>query len=302
MAFEKHVVSYKQRSSLAIVLSPPIPLRPFSSITAVSHPYAMFDHDKEKDSGLPFHEPSTAPPSEDRRKHHFLRTEATAFLGELIGTFMFLSLAFTGTQIALNAAGTNDLTASSNPIPDVGKLLYIAFAFGISLAINVAIFADISGGKFNPAVTAALWLTRKIHWHRALQTIIAQMIAAIAAAGFVSGLLPGELTIDTKLDASISVTRGLFLEAFVTAQLVLSILMLEAGSAKPMYIGMSLFIAEICSVYFTGGSLNPARSFGPAVVVGFTSYHWIYWLGPMLGAAVASGAYALINFVRREQI
>jgi len=155
MAFEKHVVSYKQRSSLAIVLSPPIPLRPFSSITAISHPYAMFDHDKEKDSGLPFHEPSTAPPSEDRRKHHFLRTEATAFLGELIGTFMFLSLAFTGTQIALNAAGTNDLTASSNPIPDVGKLLYIAFAFGISLAINVAIFADISGGKFNPAVSLA---------------------------------------------------------------------------------------------------------------------------------------------------
>ena len=97
-------------------------------------------------------------PSEDRRKHHILRTEVTAFLGELIGTFMFLSLAFTGTQIALNAAGTNDLTASSNPIPDVGKLLYIAFAFGVSLAINVAIFADISGGKFNPAVSPAVQL------------------------------------------------------------------------------------------------------------------------------------------------
>jgi aquaporin related protein len=128
------------------------------------------------------------------------------------------------------------------------------------------------------------------------------MIAAMAAAGFVSGLLPGPLTIDTKLDTSMSVTRGLFLEAFVTAQLVLTILMLEAGSAKPMYIGLSLFIAEICSVYFTGGSLNPARSFGPAVVVGFTNYHWIYWLGPLLGAGVASGIYALVNFVRREQI
>jgi aquaporin related protein len=78
--------------------------------------------------------------------------------------------------------------------------------------------------------------------------------------------------------------------------------MLEAGPSKPMYIGLSLFIAEICSVYFTGGSLNPARSFGPAVVVGFTNYHWIYWLGPLMGAGVASGAYALINWVRREQI
>ena len=106
-------------------------------------------HDKT-DPGLPFNEQdrSTAAPSEDRRKHHTIRTEITAFLGELIGTFMFLSLAFSGTQIALNAAGTNDLTASQNPAPDVSKLLYIAFAFGVSLAINVAIFADVSGGKF----------------------------------------------------------------------------------------------------------------------------------------------------------
>jgi aquaporin related protein len=114
-------------------------------------------HDKGAGAtDLPYHEPSTAPPSEDRRPHHFIRTEITAFLGEVIGTFMFLSLAFIGTQIALNAAGSRDLTASENPIPDVGKLLYIAFAFGVSLAINVAIFADISGGKFVSNPTAMI--------------------------------------------------------------------------------------------------------------------------------------------------
>jgi aquaporin related protein len=128
------------------------------------------------------------------------------------------------------------------------------------------------------------------------------MLAGMAAAGFVSGLLPGPLTIATTLDASISVVRGLFLETFVTAQLVLTILMLPAGAAKPMYIGFTLFIAEICSVYFTGGSLNPARSFGPAVVIGFTNYHWIYWIGPLMGAALASGAYALIGWVRHEHL
>jgi aquaporin related protein len=133
-----------------------------------------------------------------------------------------------------------------------------------------------------------------------VQTVIAQILAGMAAAGFVTALLPGPLIIDTKLDASTSVVRGLFLEAFVTSQLVLTILMLEAGPSKPFYIGLSLFIAQICSVYFTGGSLNPARSFGPCVVVGFTSYHWIYWLGPLMGSALASGAYALINYVRRE--
>ena len=150
-------------------------------------------------------------------------------------------------------------------------------------------------------VTTALFLTGKIHWHRAIQTIVAQIIAGMAAAGFVSGLLPGPLIIATTLDPSISIARGLFLETFVTAQLVLTILMLKGGAAKPMYIGFSLFIAEMCSVFFTGGSLNPARSFGPAVVVGFTSYHWIYWVGPLLGAVLASGAYALIKWVRQEQ-
>jgi aquaporin related protein len=150
-------------------------------------------------------------------------------------------------------------------------------------------------------VTTALFLTGKITWHRAIQTIISQLLAGMAAAGFVSGLLPGPLIIATTLDPSISIARGLFLETFVTAQLILTILMLKGGSAKPMYIGFSLFIAEICSVYFTGGSLNPARSFGPAVCVGFTSYHWIYWVGPLLGALLASGAYALVKWVRQEQ-
>ncbi|KAF2127451.1 aquaporin-like protein [Dothidotthia symphoricarpi CBS 119687] len=254
----------------------------------------------DRSSGLPFHEPSHVPPSEDRIRYHTVRTEVNAFLGEFIGTFMFLSMSFAGTQIALNAAGTSELTADDKP--DVAKLLYIAFVFGASLAVNVAIFADISGGKFNPAVTTALLVTGKIHWHRALQTIVSQMIAGIAAAGFVSGVLPGPLIIATVLDASMSITRGFFLEAFVTSQLVLTILMMEGGSAKPAYIGFALFVSELSCVFFTGGSLNPARSFGPACIVGFTGYHWIYWIGPLLGSLVASGEYYLINFIRKGTI
>jgi aquaporin related protein len=110
---------------------------------------------KELGSSLPLHEQTTSTSSEDQRYRHTFRGEVPAFLGEFIGTFMFLSLAFTGTQIALNAAGTKELTASHNPLPDVAKLLYISFAFGVSLAINVAIFADISGGKFVSPVTSS---------------------------------------------------------------------------------------------------------------------------------------------------
>lgn len=154
MASDKQIPFTKRSSSLSFALSAPVVLRPFSTSTLGSDPYwsDMSEkgiNEKGYDTGLPFHEPNTSPPEDHwSNRHRVIRNETNAFLGELIGTFMFLSLAFAGTQIALNAAGSSTLTSSGNPVPDVGKLLYIAFAFGVSLAINVAIFADISGGKF----------------------------------------------------------------------------------------------------------------------------------------------------------
>ena len=66
-------------------------------------------------------------------------------------------------------------------------------------------------------------------------------------------------------------------------------------------IGLSLFVAELTGVYFTGGSLNPARSFGPAVVnLSFNHYHWIYWIGPVLGSIVAAGFYKFIKILEYE--
>ncbi|PSN64109.1 aquaporin-like protein [Corynespora cassiicola Philippines] len=230
-----------------------------------------------------------------------VRKELTVFLGEFLGTFMFLFLAFAGTQIALESATINPFTPEDqNPPPEVSKLIYIAFAFGISLAVNVAIFADVSGGMFNPAVTTALFTVGLVRWQRACHAILAQMLAGVAAAGVVDAMLPGPLPVATVLAPSMSMTRGFLLEAFLTAQLVLTILMLPCSSAKPAYIGMALFIAEICSVYYTGGSLNPARSFGPAVIVGFESSHWVYWLGPLLGAGMGGGAFSLISMIRRD--
>lgn len=95
---------------------------------------------------------------------------------------------------------------------------------------------------------------------------------------------------------------------FLTAQLVFTIFMLAAEKHKatfiaPIGIGLSLFIAELMGVYYTGGSLNPARSFGPAVVLGkFNSYHWIYWVGPLLGALLASGFYLFIKALEYETV
>ena len=131
---------------------------------------------------------------------------------------------------------------------------------------------------------AALCLIGACKWMRGLLVFIGQILGAIAAAGIVSCLFPSAMNVSTTLGGGTSIVRGLFIEMFLTAMLVFTILMLAAEKHKgtflaPIGIGLSLFIAELTGVYFTGGSLNPARSFGPCVVLAtFPGYHWLYWL------------------------
>jgi len=66
-------------------------------------------------------------------------------------------------------------------------------------------------------------------------------------------------------------------------------------------IGLSLFVAELAGVFYTGGSLNPARSFGPAVVShNFPGYHWIYWVGPFMGSGLTAGYYRFVKYCNYE--
>lgn len=127
-----------------------------------------------------------------------------------------------------------------------------------------------------------------------------QIVAGIAAAAVVDGLLPGPLQVTNSLGHDMSVAQGLFLEMFLTAQLVLTVYFLavekhRATFLAPVGIGISVFIAHLAGTRFTGTSINPARSFGPAVIRGFPGYHWIYWLGPALGALLSFGVYTLMK-------
>ena len=117
-------------------------------------------------------------------------------------------------------------------------------------------------------------------WFRGALLFLAQVVAGIVAAALVSCMFPGPLTVTTKLGGGTSIVQGVFIEMILTAQLIFTIFMLAAEKHKgtyiaPVGIGLSLFVAELTGVYFTGGSLNPARSFGPAVVIhSFEGYHW----------------------------
>ncbi|KAF2809435.1 aquaporin-like protein [Mytilinidion resinicola] len=244
-----------------------------------------------------------------------MRNEIVATAAEFAGTFMFLFFAFGATQVANTAAvvsngaaGESQTTHSITQAPNTNVLLFISLAFGFSLAINVWVFFRISGGMFNPAVTLGLYLIGAINGLRAILCFFAQMFAGMASAGVVSAILPGELNVSTSLGAGTSIAQGVFLEMFLTAQLVFTIFMLAAEKHKatflaPIGIGLSLFVAEMMGVFFTGGSLNPARSFGPAAVVHFfPGYHWIYWLGPFMGTLLAFGMYKLVKTVEYQTV
>ncbi|GAB7362768.1 hypothetical protein MBLNU230_g3072t1 [Neophaeotheca triangularis] len=234
-------------------------------------------------------------------KNHFV-----AFLGEFVGTTMFLFFAFAGTQVAnIGGAAANSTTNAENGFsPQV--LMYISLSFGFSLMVNVWIFFRISGGLFNPACTLAMVLTHTIPMVRGWLLLLAQIVGGIFASFLVSVIFPTAPNLRTTLSDGTSLVRGVFIEAILTAELVFTILMMAKEKHRstflaPVAIGLALFVAELVGVYYTGGSLNPARSFGPCVIAGeFDTEHWIYWVGPAAGAVVAYIFYRIIKILEYE--
>ncbi|EJT77720.1 aquaporin [Gaeumannomyces tritici R3-111a-1] len=233
-----------------------------------------------------------------------IRNHCVAALAEFVGTFMFFLFGYAGAQIA----NASPVRADDNAAPNIPVLMYISFVFGMSLMVNVFAFYRISGGQFNPVVTMALCLVGGQPILRGVMVVAAQLVGGIAAAAVSAGMFPTPLSVETTLGPTTSVVQGLFIELFLTAQLVFVILMLavekhRATYVAPIGIGFALFVIHMAGVYFTGASVNPARSLGPAIVNShFPNYHWIYWVGPTLGSLLASGFYMLLKFLHWKEV
>ncbi|TVY31778.1 Aquaporin, partial [Lachnellula subtilissima] len=241
-------------------------------------------------------------------KNHFV-----ASVGEFVGTTMFLFFAFAGTQVAnIQSTASSDNASTSGTTSggatgfNISVYLYIALIFGFSLMVNVWVFFRISGGLFNPAVTLGMVLVGAVPVVRAICLFCAQIAGSVAASAMVLGLFPTQFNVRTTLAGGTSLVQGIFIEALLTAELVFTIFMLAKEKHKatfiaPVGIGLALFIAEMVGVYYTGGSLNPARSFGPCVVTAtFDPEHWIYWLGPFIGTCIAVFFYKFIKMLEYE--
>lgn len=242
----------------------------------------------------------TYEPRESSNQGSVLKNHLIAVLGEFFGTFIFLWTAFMIAQIA----NQDPQITPDGSTPS--QLIMISFGFGFGVMVAVFMFFRISGGNLNPAVTLTLVLAGAVPPIRGALMMVSQMIAGMAAAGAASAMTPGPIAFANGLGGGSSRSRGVFIEAFATCILCLTVLLLAVEKHKatfiaPFVIGIALFLGHLISVYYTGAGLNPARSFGPCVAArSFPDYHWIYWVGPALGAVVAFGIWKIFKLLNYE--
>jgi MIP family channel proteins len=186
-------------------------------------------------------------------------------------------------------------------------LLSIALAHGLVLAIMISNFGHISGGHYNPAVTISVWVAGKIETLRAGFYLVAQLSGAAAGAELLSRAIPKKVWTLTHLGATLigpqakqlgfTTGRGVLLEAVLTFFLVITVFATAVddrgsfASLRGLPIGLVLTFDILVGGFFTGASMNPARSFGPALVSGTWTDFWVYLVGPITGGIIAATVY-----------
>src|SRR5437773_2787243 len=215
-----------------------------------------------------------------------------ALMGEFLGSLLFVVL----------GAGTVAITAGMLAERlDSARMLVIALAHGLAFMLLVAAMLPISGGHLNPAVTFAAMVGRRMSFTKGVLYIVAQCAGAAAAALILTFVIPAgtQGTLGAHaLAARVSVGGGLVTEIVVTFMLVSAMLAATMGSARPAAMGLgAIGLTYVLTILFagplTGGSMNPARSFGPAFVMGAWKDQWIFWIGPLAGGALAACVHEL---------
>lgn len=179
-----------------------------------------------------------------------------------------------------------------------GGLLAVAIAHGLAIAVMVSALAGISGAHFNPAVSFAMLVTRRINFFEFLIFIVAQCAGASAAAALLKyfyGAAAGNIGLPSV--TGLSSSKALLAEAVATFLLVTTIfgVAVDGRGTFKSVAGLPIGFVIICDILAigpaTGAAMNPARWFGPALVGGHFANSPVYIVGPLLGAAVAAIAY-----------
>jgi aquaporin Z len=219
------------------------------------------------------------------------------YLAELFGTFVLVFGGCTGIAAALKVSGAAPFNPSGAAGVNIVVLLAVPFAFGLALMAGLYAFAEISGGHFNPAVSLGLFLDRRLSFEDLLGYWIFQFAGAILASLLM--LIPFNHDV-VKATATVPASNGqaLFLEIAFTTIFVLVILQSTKserfGGSALVSIPLTLLAIHFAAIPFSGSSVNPARSLGPALVGSEWTGFWIYVVGPAAGAILAWIIYTVV--------
>lgn len=223
-----------------------------------------------------------------------------AVLAELVGT-LFLVLVACGSCADFKKGTNRD------------QIVQIALAFGFSVTAIVWIIARVSGGHINPAVTFGFLVTRKITVLRALFYIVAQCIGAIVGAAILKAVSPSPVNDDlgssnpgnyndgNNEKQTVGIAQVFFIETLITFVLVWTVFATCDSQRKDhvgsgaLTVGLSIIMCHLWAVPYSGSGMNPARVLGPAIVSGGVKAQlWAYWVGPLLGGALAAWFYDFV--------
>jgi aquaporin-4 len=225
-----------------------------------------------------------------------------AYLAEAIATFALVFFGPLSIILTVSAFGEGLTTQS---------VLFIALAHGGIIALMIYAFGHISGAHINPAVTISMMITKRIGITDGVAYIGSQLIGAVAAAATLKVILPelgAKVNFGTQGGPSEllnkSISSGFAVEAILTFFLVVVIFMTAIHKkASPGWhgftIGGMVFLIHLIAVPLTGASVNPARTFGPALISGFWDYHLMYWAAPILGGIIAA---LIMNYVYVKKV
>ena len=213
-------------------------------------------------------------------------------IAEFVGTMLFVLV------------GAGSIVANvSGPAGSLG----IALAHGLGLAILVTIFMPISGGHLNPAVSVALWIGDQIDLKTLGKYVAAQLLGAIVAALLIKAFFPSSMarlsSLGTpQMSGAMGIGAGIVLEALFTFFLVSAVFGTcvnpESQRVGGFAIGLTVLVVAVGGGNLTGAVMNPARAFGPALISGDWHTQAAYWVGPLLGAALAAVAWKFLFLPR----
>jgi aquaporin TIP len=236
-----------------------------------------------------------------------------AVFAEFLATLIFVFVGAGAVVMVVGAlplSGGGDVTGVITVDPG-SALIAIALTHGLAIAALVAATARISGGHINPAVTFAAVITGRMKAGPGVLYVAAQLLGAVIGAllldWVVTDQVAGNLGAHAINEAALQSTgAGVVVEAILTFVIVFTVFAVAVdprgpSNLAPIAIGLAVLIDHFVGVPLTGASMNPARSFGPALVANEWADQWVYWIGPLLGGGLAGLVYYFVYLTRPDE-